>query len=76
MSPLPRTPPERFASIIDLLCRTVAASIAGGRPGGPLIILIWRRLKRMGVRFAALAARHEAGTLPAPRRRPRPPRPL
>ena len=75
MSPLPRTPHERFAAIIDLLCRTVAARIAGGRLAGPLILLIWRRLSRMGVRFAAIAARHEAGTLPAPRRRPRAPRP-
>ncbi len=75
MYSLPRTPAERFASIIALLCRTVAASIAGGRLAGPLIILIWRRLNRMGIRFAAIAARHDAGTLRPPRRRPQAPRP-
>ncbi len=75
MFSFPRTPPERFAAIIDLLCRMVAARIAGGRLAGPLIILIWRRLNRMGVRFAALAARHDAGTLRPPRLRPRAPRP-
>ena len=75
VSLIPSTPPARFAGIIDLLCRTVAARIAGGRLPGPLIMLIWSRLRRMATRFAALAARHEAGRLPAPRRRPRTPRP-
>ena len=39
--PHPFHPAARFAGIIDLLCRTVAARIAGGRLAGPLIILIW-----------------------------------
>ena len=71
----PRPPHERFAAIIDLLCRTVAARIAGGGLAGPLIMLIWRRLRHMGTRFAAIAARHGAGTLHPPRHRPRAPRP-
>jgi len=57
-----------LAAIIDLLCRMVAARIAGGRLAGPLIVLICSRLRRMAARFAAHAAR--AGT-PSPRRRNR-----
>ncbi len=79
----PSTPAAHLAGIIDLLCRTVAAQIKGGRLAGPLIILIWSRLRRLGTRFAALDARVQAGTLrataaarrrAAPRAaRPRPP---
>ena len=75
MSHTPSTPHARFAGIVDLLCRTVAARIAGGRLAGPLIVLIGSRLRRLGARFAALAARHEAGKLRPARSRPRPPRP-
>ena len=75
VSLLPPTPQARFAAIVELLCRAVAARIAGGRLAGPLIVLICRRLRRLGARFADLAARHAAGTLPAPRRRPHPRRP-
>ena len=75
--PPPATPAERFAAIIELLCRSVAAQIAGGRPNGPrglplagpLIVVIWNRLRRIGDRFARLAARIGAGQL---RRRPAP----
>ncbi len=61
----PSTPPapaERFALILDGLCQAVAAR-GGGRDrlAGPLVILIWSRLRRLGVRFAALAARIAAG---------------
>ena len=73
----PPAPAAQFAAIIDLLCRTVAARIGGGRLAGPLIILICRRLRRMATRFAALAAR--AGARPRPAtavaRRPASPRP-
>ncbi len=73
------TPPAanlRFAGIIAMLCRMVAARIAGGRLAGPLIILICRRLRRLARRFSALAARHAAGRLRPARRRPvRPRRP-
>ncbi len=75
----PSAPPtlaERFARIIAGLCRTVAAQIAGGRLAAPMIVLIWTRLNRLGVRFARVAARGEAGTPPRRRRQhPRPTRP-
>ncbi len=54
---------DRLASVIDLLCRVVAAQIAGRRLAGPLIILIWRRLRRIGNRCAVVAARLQAGKL-------------
>ena len=78
---MPPTPPPapaaRFARLIAALCEAVGARVAGpGRPGlaGPLVILIWTRLKRMAERVARLAARAEAGTLPPPRSRPATPR--
>ena len=58
-----------FAQIIEGLRHTVPKFIAQDRTAGPLIILIWTHLGRLGRRFAAIAARAEAGTLPAPRRR-------
>ncbi len=58
-----------FAQIIEGLCHTVPKFIAQDRTAGPLIILIFDHLRRLGRQFAALAARAEAGTLPAPRRR-------
>jgi hypothetical protein len=61
---LPFTPADRFALIIDGLCRLVAARHARGL-AGPMVILIWTRLRRAGARFATLLARFEAGTLPA-----------
>jgi hypothetical protein len=61
---LPTTPADRFALIIDGLCRVVAAQHARGL-AGPMIILIWTKLRRAGTRFASLLARFEAGTLPA-----------
>ncbi len=58
-----------FAQIIEGLRHTVPKFIAKDRNAGPLIMLIWSHLGRLGQRFAALAARAEAGTLSAPRRR-------
>lgn len=76
------TPPSaagRFALIVEALCRIIAARgrapnwAANWGPGGgapllpvPLSILIWTRLSRMAVRFAALAAQIHAGTLRSP----------
>ncbi len=59
----------RFAQIIDDLCHAVPKFIAQDRTAGPLIILIFNHLRRLGRQFAGLAARTQAGTLPAPRRR-------
>jgi hypothetical protein len=64
----PLTAAGRFARIIEGLCRTVAVRGAGRVTTGPLVILIWTRLRRMGARFAALAARVYAGALPSPAR--------
>ena len=69
----PFPPADRFAGIVDGLCRAVAAQIAGGRLAGPLIILIWTRLRHIARRFGGIAARLNAGRLrrrAAPRRRP------
>ena len=54
-------PAERLTLIIDLLCRATAARIAGGMLAGPVILLIWSYLRRLGARFVRLAARIEAG---------------
>jgi hypothetical protein len=67
---------ERFARIIDGLCRVVAASCRApnslatwgpspaGLLAGPVIVLIWTRLRRATARFAALVARVRAGAPP------------
>jgi len=70
-------PAARFARLIAALCDAVGARVAGpSRPGlaGPLIILIWTRLRRMADRVTRLAARVEAGKLKPPSRRPAAPR--
>ena len=73
--PPPLGPADRFARILDGLCAAVAAR-GGGRDrlAGPLVILIWSRLRRLAAQIIALAARIEAGRH---RRYParRPPRP-
>ncbi len=55
-------PAERFVRILDGLCSAVAAR-GGGRDrlAGPLVILIWRHLRRIAAQVAALAARIAAG---------------
>ena len=76
----PPSAAESFALITEGLCRVVAASHARG-VAGPVIILIWRRLRRIAARFASLTARVRSGALPSPVRRrramprPRSPRP-
>ncbi len=67
----PQTATDRFALILGALCRAVAARGAdkrgcGGLAAGPVLVLLWTRLRRMATRFAALAARVRAGTLPSP----------
>ncbi len=77
---IPATPTDRFGGIIDGLCRAVAAR-GGGRDrlAGPLVILIWRHVRRLAAQIIALAARIAAGQhrrYPArrPPRRPAAPR--
>ncbi len=70
-------PTDRFALLIEGLCRAVALRIAGGALAGPLIILISCRLRRMAMRFARLAERLRTGARAgtAGRRRAVSPRP-
>jgi hypothetical protein len=68
----PLTPAARFARLIAALCEVVAASRK--RLAGPLIILIWTRLRRMALRVDRVAARVASGPLPPPRPRSAAPR--
>ena len=72
---IPAAPAESFARLIDRLCRAVAARGGRGRLAGPLILLVWARLRRIAARFARLAARAQAGAPLAAPRRPASPRP-
>ncbi len=65
---------ERFALLIQGVCDAVAARSARHWAATPLLVLLWGRLRRMSRRFAALAARFEAGRLAPPRHRPTPSR--
>ena len=63
------SPPERFNGLIEGLFDDVRARVGNAWfPLAPaelvLIKLIWRRLRRMSRRFAAILARLRAGTLP------------
>ncbi len=57
------TLPDRFAYLIGGLCHYLRAIFTRDRAAGPLTLLIHGRLRRLAVRFAALVARVEAGTL-------------
>jgi hypothetical protein len=69
----PPAPAERFALIIEALCQALARrggvrrGAFGGLPG-PLLILIWTRLRRLAARFNTLAR----PACPAPSRNPTP----
>ena len=66
--------PKRLGFIIALLVRAVAGRNAFDRSAGPLHILIVGRLRRLQLRFLALFARVQAGTLLLRPPRPQPPR--
>jgi len=76
INPKPRTLTDRYAELIGEFQRALAKPRNALCPGlGPLLILVWNRLSRLRRRFAALAGKFHAGTLPAPRtprRRARP----
>lgn len=57
---------DRFAYFIESLCRVIGDPRFGPLPAGPVIIAIFKRLRRIAARFAFLAAQIRAGTLPAP----------
>ena len=54
-----------FSLIIDGLCRTTAARSAVDRFAGPMLILIFARLRRLASRFASLGASVEARMIQA-----------
>jgi hypothetical protein len=62
-------PADRLATLIEGLCRAVAAHGVRGLLTAPLLLLLWARLRRMAGRARNLARRLEAG---APLSRPRP----
>ena len=74
LGPPPKTPAERYASIIDLLCHYIGAACGQKWIAGPLAGLVWGRLRRLGQRFGRLADKIAAGTLPPPRHRAPAPR--
>ena len=65
--PLPTSLPERLALIIEKLCEAVAARGVKAGSATPLIVLAWTRLRRLSLRFAALAAAVRDGRLAAAR---------
>ena len=67
---------DRFAHLVEGLRRAIAARGAGLGLALPLMLLLWSRLRRTAERFARLAAKVHAGTLPPPRRRLRSARPV
>ena len=72
--PLPRPEPvlaERLALVLDNLRRDAASDATRNWIMGPLINLFWTYVASVIRRFAALAARHAAGTLRPPPSRPR-----
>ena len=70
MSCTAQTLSDRFALIVDGLCRVVAAHSARDRSAVPMIVLVWSRLRRIAARFARIAAQAGAGKIPAARTRP------
>lgn len=66
---------ERFTLILDGVRATLAARLADDRAAGPLLLLMWARLYRLGRRFAALAAQSNTRAEPPSSTRIRPRRP-
>jgi hypothetical protein len=67
-------PADRFAAGVEVLCRLIARHGHLRLLAGPLVVLIWARVRGIGARVEALLARMQAGRLrryPA-RRAPRP----
>jgi hypothetical protein len=57
---------DRFAWMIQCLCKQVAAEGCKLRIEALLVTAIWTRVSRLGRRFASVVARLRAGKLPAP----------
>jgi len=56
---------DRFAFVIEALCQAVAARHRHIETG--LLVAVWKRLRRFGARFAAVAAMLRAGPVPTKR---------
>jgi hypothetical protein len=54
---------ERFALILDMLCRAVAAQISGRRMTEVMILLVWRRVRRIDLRLQGMLRRFRDGRL-------------
>jgi len=60
---------DRFAWLMGGLCHYLGAIFERDRSRGPFTLLVHGRLRRLAARFASLAARVAAGTLPPVRAR-------
>jgi hypothetical protein len=64
---------DAVSTIIEAMCRAIAARAAKDVLRAPLLVLLFLRLRRLSRRLAGVAARAAAGTLRTlPRRRPAP----
>jgi hypothetical protein len=59
----PLTAADRFALSLDGLCRAVAAAIAGRLMDAVMILLVWRRIKRVQRQVLGLLTRFREGRL-------------
>jgi len=59
----PLTALDRFALTLDGLCRAVAGRIAGQALSAVMIVLIWRRVRRVQTEILGLLARFRTGRL-------------
>ncbi len=65
----------QIAGVIDVLCALIARHGHLRRLAGPLVVLIWQRVRTAGAQAGAVLARMQAGTLRRyPHRRPFRPR--
>ncbi len=66
---IPQSVPDRLALVLGGLRRLIALRAGQNHALGPMVVVLWNRLGRTLARIAAIAARHQAGTL---RRPPKP----
>jgi len=66
---------DRFSSLVKGLLTYVVHAVPTGWVEQPLLMLMWRQMRRMTYRFAAIMAQLEAGTLPEPGSAPARPAP-
>ncbi len=71
----PAIPANHLAAVIAVLCGLIARHGHLRRLAGPLVVLVWQRVRNAGAQAAQALARMQAGTLRRHphRRKPRPP---